>query len=31
VTRRLGGRIDVVSTPGKGCRVEIELPGVVLT
>lgn len=31
VTRRLGGRIDVVSAPGKGCRVEIELPGVVLT
>ncbi|MEN9354272.1 MAG: hypothetical protein RL318_1597 [Fibrobacterota bacterium] len=30
VTRRLGGRIDVESAPGKGCRVLIELPGVVL-
>ena len=29
VTRRLGGRIDVISSPGKGCSVRIELPGVV--
>lgn len=31
VTRRLGGRIEVESAPGKGCLVRIELPGVVLT
>ena len=29
VTRRMGGQIDVSSSPGKGCRVRIELPGVV--
>jgi signal transduction histidine kinase len=30
VTRRLGGRIDVESSPGEGCLVRIEIPAVVL-